>query len=460
VPSSGLAIRWVTRWWDPALGRFGAPGQDIAVYADGTVVGASTVDAAARPMVWPYLTGTIPVGEVAALLAAAADAGLLEPAEPADGNPNVVGAPVSFVELHTAGAMSTHRVHALATPPNPDTEYLAALRGFVDRLQNVTRAALDPSSAAYAEPAHVAVTATPVEPSAARAVTEWTGALDLAAASGCAVADDATTIALLRTHLSGDHFSQGDSTYAVTAHQLIPGETTCFGEPTGEPAEAAEAVRVTVQPLFPVVPPFVPSGPDVVVYADGTVLTFFHGVFDTRPMVWPYQQGSIDASAVGDLLAAAADAGLLGPGEVQLPSLHVADAPLTTVVVTTAEGRFVHRASALSSPAADESDYVARLREFVGRATSVARAATAGGAMYEPAAVALSAAPHQPEPGQPAAVAWPGGVALADAPGCIVTGDPATVAELVGQHDGQYYTDGGVTYQVAARVAFPGDTTC
>src|SRR5687767_8971797 len=59
VPAEGLVIRWTTRWWEPSRRGFGAPGQDIAVYADGTVVAASTVDAAVQPMVWPYLTGTI-----------------------------------------------------------------------------------------------------------------------------------------------------------------------------------------------------------------------------------------------------------------------------------------------------------------------------------------------------------------------------------------------------------------
>lgn len=463
LPADGLAIRWTTRWWDPQLAAFGAPGQDIAVYADGTVVGASTVDVAAQPMVWPYMTGTIGPEGVQQLLGFAAEAGLLSPTEPVDGNSNVVGAPVTFVELHTAGGVFRHRVHALQTPPDPDTEYLSGLRAFVRFLGDGVAAAIDPNSAEYAQPTHVAVTAKPVEPTDSRVVDEWTGALDLATASGCAVTDDQATIELLRAQLAGAHFRQGERTYRVTAYQLIPGETACFDaaaapdEPSTEPREA---LRVTTQPLFPVVPPFVGSGPEFVVYTDGTVLAPFLGAFDVQPMVWPYERGEIEPEAVAALLERADELGLLAPPEPQLPRIDVADAPLTTVVITAADGTFVHSVSALASPRADEPEYVTALRELVTEARAVTASGRLGMADYEPVALALAAVPSPVPQGHAPATEWPGAVRLAELATCTIVTDPGALAELGQQSAGLHYSDAGTTYRLAARVAFPGDTTC
>ena len=170
IPADGLVIRWTTRWWDPSAGVFGGPGRDVAVYADGTVVGTADVEFEAEPMIRPYVSGRIDPVAVADLLRAADDAGLLtpaepvdgnadvadvdgnpvnsdtRPAEPVDGNADVAGAPVTFVELFTADRTVTHRVHALQTPPDDDSDYLAALRAFVERVHDTTRAALDPQT--------------------------------------------------------------------------------------------------------------------------------------------------------------------------------------------------------------------------------------------------------------------------------------------------------------------------
>jgi hypothetical protein len=468
VPADGLVIRWTTRWWDPMRSGYGAPGQDIAVYADGTVVGASTVNAAAQPMVWPYLTGTIPAGEVAALLDAAAAAGLLAPAEPTDGNSNMVGAPVTFVDLRTAGASFLHRVHALQSPGADDTEYLAGLRAFVGHLQDVTRAAIDPNTAPYAEPAHVAVTAVPVEPSAARAVSEWTGAIDLADAAACAVVADAATIKMLQQHLAGEQFEQGDTVYAVTAYQLIPGETTCFDAtadpadpPSDPPVAGAPTIRIGTTGQRPVQPPFPGEPPDVVVFADGTVLRPTQVSFAAAPWAWPYDQGMVAASDVEALLALAAELGLLGPAEPQLPRTDIGDAPVTTFVIATESGTYTHQVEALDSPPADDpTDYYARLSEF---ADSVFAGAEAGvdrnGDFYQPTHWAVVSAPVPDYPGTP--LEWDGPEPLADLTGCaIVTGEPWAALFGAANAGGAAFSDDGVTYQVVARVAFPGDTGC
>jgi hypothetical protein len=468
VPAEGLVIRWTTRWWDPMRSGFGAPGQDIAVYADGTVVGASTVDAAVQPMVWPYVTGTIPAGDVAALLEAAAEADLLAPAEPTDGNPNMVGAPVTFVELHTAGASFEHRVHALQSPGPDDTDYLASLREFVALLGDTTSAALDPNTAAYADTSHVAVTALPAEPPSGRTVTEWTGAIDLADAAACAVVDDAATIAMLQQHPAGAHFRLGDVTYAVTAYQLIPGETACFeaggaadDQPTDDPVAGAPAIRIGTTGMRPVQAPFPGEPPDVVVFADGTVLRPTQVSFAAAPWAWPYDQGTVATSEVAELLSLAGDLGLLGPAEPQLPRTDIGDAPVTTFVIDDGSARYAHQVESLDSPPADDpTDYYGRLAEFSDAVFATAEAGVdRNGDFYRPTHWAVATAPLADYAGTP--LEWDGPVPLGDLTGCaIVTGEPW--AEIFGAANagGGAYAHDGVTYQIAARVAFPGDTGC
>lgn len=72
-------------------------------------------------MVWPYVTGSIEVADVQALLATAAS-DLLDFStafEIRDANRDV-GAPVTFVTLRNADGEVTHAVHALQTPSDPE----------------------------------------------------------------------------------------------------------------------------------------------------------------------------------------------------------------------------------------------------------------------------------------------------------------------------------------------------
>lgn len=457
LPTDGLAIRWTTRWWDPMLRGYGPPAQDIAVYADGTVVGASTVDAEVQPMVWPYLTGTIPRADVEALLTAADAAGLLESPGPVDGNDAVVGAPVTFVELRTAGATVGHQVHALQSPSDADTQYLAGLRGFVAMLQDATAAALDPSTAPYAETTRVAIVAVPVEPTAGRAVTEWEGAFPLT--SACTVTDDATTIAMLQQHIARDVFSDAGNTYFVSAYQLVPGETACFGDPgVAAPDEAATpAIRITTQPLFPVTPPFVGAGPTDVVFADGRVLAPTQVSFAAAPWAWPYDEGRVAPAEVADLLALADELGLLEAAEPRLPRSDVADAPVTTFVLSVDGRQFTHRAEALDSPPADDpTGYYARLDEFRDAVVALVDANVEIGEFYRPTHWMVVSAPVTDDyPG----VAWTGPVPLADLTECrVVDGDAWFDLFGTAGAGGGVLTETDAKYRLAARVAFPGET--
>jgi hypothetical protein len=94
--------------------------------------------------------------------------------------------------------------------------------------------------------------------------------------------------------------------------------------------------------------PYVGKAPDVVVFADGTVLTPFVGSFATAPWTWPYTQGTVDPAAVQRLLDVAAELDLLTTSEPQPPRVDIADAPRTTIVIDTASGRFLHAVDALA----------------------------------------------------------------------------------------------------------------
>lgn len=467
LPAEGLAVRWVTRWWDPITRGYGPPAQDIAVYADGTVVGASTVDAEVQPMVWPYVTGTIPVAEVTALLELAGESDLLDFStafEIRDANRDVAGAPVTFVTLRTADGEVTHAVHALQTPSDPEIVGGSELRTLIDELQARTATALDPLTAPYADPTHVAVIAVPADGSDGSSPEPWPGDPALADAAPCAVTGDTGAIDALRQRISGERFTDADVTYSVRAYQLIPGELFCYGSvPSAEePASSFDVIRMTVQPMFPVVAPFVGAGPQVVVYPDGTVIAEFAGVFDAQPMVWPYQAGHIDQDEVARLLALADGSGLYGEPVTQTMRPDVADAPVTTLTLRTDGTRSVtHQIVAVAAPAGtDEPDGVRAVREFVGAlaaATESVRFSTAA-PDYDPAVLAIAAAPVGDPRGD--ARPWPGAWPADAFAECRLVSDPTVIDELVGEFAGQEYVADGVTYAVAARVAFPHDLGC
>lgn len=460
LPADGLVIRWTTRWWDPLLGAYAPPADDIAVYADGTVIGASTVDAEAQPMIWPYVTGTIPVDDVRELLERAAAAGLLDAPTTRDANAEVTGAPVTFVTVRSAAGSATHAVHALQTPSQPELVGGAALRDLITELRARTAEALDPVRAPFAELDRVAVLATRAPE--ASGTDPWPGGVPLADARPCVVLDEADTIAALRQRLAGHHFTDRGVTYPVRAYELLPDEHDCFGPlPAAEqPADEVDVIRISVQPLFPVTPPFVGAGPQVLVYADGTVLTEFEGAFDVRPMVWPYRVGRIEPGQVAALRAAAEAAGLGGEPIVHTVRPDVADAPVTTVTLAVGGRRVSHQVAALASPAADEPAAVRALREFTASVAAAVEPLRAAGTApdHRPRRVAVASAPVDVPVGT--ARPWPGDWPPGGFSACNVVDDPVVIAELTSRPAGQHYVAAGTTFAVAARVAFPGDAGC
>lgn len=257
---------------------------------------------------------------------------------------------------------------------------------------------------------------------------------------------------------------------AVGAVASQPDEPTA-GAPVGE-----LVASLTVQGLFPVTPPFVPNGPTVAVYDDGTVLALDPAIrllLDAPPyLLVGYARAQIDAAAV-DLVVDRAEAlGLTDAAPQYAPNLAIVDAPRTWVVVGAGEARQVHVVDGLVDD--EEDTQRAAVAEFAALLRSIADEAVADGtATYEPpSAVAIQAAPADPVdqassatgvvrvgPPYPApeTVAWPDPtVRLADATDCVVVDDPATVTLLADAVVGATFVDDGVTYAVAAQPVLPG----
>jgi hypothetical protein len=217
---------------------------------------------------------------------------------------------------------------------------------------------------------------------------------------------------------------------------------------------------MTVQPMFPVVAPFVGAGPQVVVYPDGTVITQFAGVFDAQPMVWPYRAGRITPDVVAGLLAQADADGLFGEAVTETLRPDVADAPVTTVVLRDGERSITHQVAALATPGPDEPEHVRALREFTGALAAATESVRFDNDTpnYETRLVAIAAAPVD-DP-RDDALPWPGAWPPGGFADCTLVSDPAVIGDLAGRLAGQQYEVDGVTYRIAARVAFPGDTGC
>ncbi len=83
-------------------------------------------------------------------------------------------------------------------------------------------------------------------------------------------------------------------------------------------------VSVTVQGLFPVVAPFLPNGPRLVLCADGRLFSHEHAPNGpVAPLVWPYRLGLVAPGTVERLLAAAEAAGLRGAAPAYAPPTGV-----------------------------------------------------------------------------------------------------------------------------------------
>lgn len=209
-------------------------------------------------------------------------------------------------------------------------------------------------------------------------------------------------------------------------------------------------MQITVQGMFPIVPPFLPNGPSIVVYPDGFVLFTDQSKFDAGLLVQPYRIGRIDRAKLTFVVARADAAGLLVGDAVYAPPVGVSDPPRTTLALSVSGVVFTHIADGLT-----ESDQDARrsaLRSFVDRAVAL----TVGleSEPYKPARIDVVAAAVDTIA---SAVEWPDDtVDLAAAGSRTVIDDPASVDVLRSARRGMGFRQAGLTYRLAARVAVPG----
>lgn len=224
--------------------------------------------------------------------------------------------------------------------------------------------------------------------------------------------------------------------------------------PDLEPASGdGPVITYAVQGLFPVSPPFLPDGPQVAVYADGTVLARSQALPTVAPQVWPYELTHIDPARVDELLADAERGGLLAEPPAYPPPVGMSDPPRTTVILATADGTFTHVADGLSS-AGDGDPALVALRAFTASLSTLQ--VELEGEFYEPDRIGIVAAPVASGNDE---VAWPDHTTdLAAATECTVVEDPDAVAALQAGARGTVYRQDGTLYEVAARVILPGGT--
>ena len=214
-------------------------------------------------------------------------------------------------------------------------------------------------------------------------------------------------------------------------------------------------VLYTVQGLFPVTPPFLGEGPQLALYADGTVLAPSRADAAVAPQVWPYLVGHVDADEVQRLLDEAASAGLLAEPPYYGFPIGMSDPPRTTLVLTTADGTFTHVADGLAGTTDDPARLA--LQGFTGKLASLELESVSPTDYYEPTRIGIVAAPVDTAN---LVVDWPDdGVDLDAATACTVIDDPATIALLQSSTRGTGFRQDGTTYALAARVILPG-TPC
>jgi hypothetical protein len=291
-------------------------------------------------------------------------------------------------------------------------------------------------------------------------------------------------VAALLAACGDDSAGPAGSTPDTTAPGgTTPGKGSGIVHPTG----ANEAVlRSGYQGGFMTADAVFSQSPSIVISGGGLVLTpgavpaIYPG-----PMVMPYFQRTIDEAGVQTVLAAAKDAGLLASApDYTLPDgIGIADAPDTVLVVNANNAGYEHRAYALdiavgdgtaSTPARDAlAGFLAKLGDLE---TLVGAEHLGAEQPYEPVSYRLRATPVEapvaavettdssvmPTEPQPVVSPWPAGtgVVLAQASNCVLADGAKVGATLTAANQLTYFSEDGVTYQLAVAIALPGDQPC
>jgi hypothetical protein len=195
--------------------------------------------------------------------------------------------------------------------------------------------------------------------------------------------------------------------------------------------------------------------------ASGPVPAIYPG-----PLLPNIQQRTITPAAVQHLVAEADRLGLLAAVTYSRND-QVADAPDTVVDITVGGRTYHHQAYALGIDGGHEADPARRsLQEFVAALSDLTTTVGAGALgpeePYEPADYLIQAMPTDPATLDvevaPTIEAWPADapVRLADAATCAVVAADVATPLFADANALTFFTDGGVTYSVAAVQRVPG----
>lgn len=259
----------------------------------------------------------------------------------------------------------------------------------------------------------------------------------------------------------------GDGTDSRTTDSL-PG----LDEGVMMPTDGSPVVQLRVQGQFPVVQPFLQTG-WIAIYADGTVLLPSRANAFAQPQVWPYDVGHVDKTDIGALLMHAKAYGLLEPPtdtpSQPTPPTDVADAPMTTLVLSSDTDSVTHRAIGLGQGADPTDNYrkvlmkvVGEISDLVNTSVMPADGTSAPSAFYEATeldVIAVDVTEVDTGNGTPTVIEWGGDADLSTWTSCTTIDDPADVSFLVGQLAGPKFQQGDRLYRIASRVHPPG-TSC
>ena len=297
------------------------------------------------------------------------------------------------------------------------------------------------------------------------------------------------------------HMNRRSFLAAVLATPALAAVLAACGDPSTAPLDTAPP---STTPLDTAPPPTVgrPTGADDVVLRIGyegglvtpqmafvrTLSLLIAGdgraiVSTAVPAIYPgpllpvLNVRTIDPIGVGAVLRAAQAAGLLTPPpDYHLPEgVGVADASDTVVEIHANGTSFVHRANALDITGIGTTPDRERLSKFVAAMSDLA---TAAGADHLGAQVPFVATRYRlqarpvdtgqyPQEPKPTVVPWPAdtGIALADAVPKDMTSCTTVDAAKVGTlfttaNQLTFFSDAGVTYQLAVIQGLPGDAGC
>lgn len=216
---------------------------ELTLYGDGTLLSVGPqIDIFPGPALPNLLTSEVDAAEVAEILAAAEEAGLLTEID--YGMPPVADAGATIVSLTVDGTTYLHSAEALGL--SDGTVAGEAAMGLTDE-QVAARVALSEfltdvrdrlgagdgdayDATAYAVMAQPAASTEPVDGEIERTVTTWPIDLSLADLSGCAVVEGEDATALEAALVEANTLTlweQDGATYDAWVRPLLPGETDC-----------------------------------------------------------------------------------------------------------------------------------------------------------------------------------------------------------------------------------------